>query len=51
MSAMMPFDLRFDAVYAALRRTAEDVGLRYRRADDIWENHTVIENMFFMLTH
>ena len=49
MSAMMPFDLRFDAVYAALRRTAEDVGLRCRRADDIWENPAVIQDVVSLI--
>jgi hypothetical protein len=36
VSAMMPFHPSFDDVYAALQRTAKTVGLRCRRADDIW---------------
>jgi hypothetical protein len=45
VSAMMPFDPSFDAVYAALQRTAENVGLRCRRADDIWESPAVIQDV------
>ena len=43
VSAMMPFHPHFDAVYAALRRTAEMAGLKCRRACDIWENPAVIQ--------
>jgi hypothetical protein len=38
VSAMMPFDAGFTAVYDSIKATAEKVGLRCRRADDIWEN-------------
>jgi hypothetical protein len=43
VSAMMPFDSGFDAVYATLRATAEAAGLRCVRADDIWVNRAVIQ--------
>jgi hypothetical protein len=43
VSAMMPFNPSFDTVYAALRRIAEAVGFRCQRADDIWENPSVIQ--------
>jgi hypothetical protein len=49
MSAMMPFHPRFDAVYAALRQTAEELGLRCRRADDIWENPAVIQDVVSLI--
>jgi len=45
VSAMMPFDPRFDAVYVSLQRTAEAAGYRCRRADDIWENPEVIQDV------
>lgn len=45
VSAMMPFDPRFDAVYATLQRTSEAVKCRCRRADDIWENPEVIQDV------
>lgn len=34
-SAMMPFDMRFNAVYDSIRLASENAGLRCRRADDI----------------
>jgi hypothetical protein len=49
MSAMMPFHPSFDAVYATLQRTAEAVGLRCRRADDIWENPLVIQDVVSLI--
>ncbi len=45
MSAMMPFEGSFDPVYQTLREAAESVGLRCRRADDIWENAAVIQDV------
>jgi hypothetical protein len=44
LSAMMPFDSGFDAVYATLRATAEAACLRCVRADDIWVNPAVIQD-------
>jgi hypothetical protein len=46
---MMPFDASFNAVYAALQRTAESAGLRCRRADDIWENPAVIQDVVSLI--
>lgn len=49
VSAMMPFHPSFDAVYAALKSAAEAVGLRCRRADDIWENPAVIQDVVSLI--
>ena len=49
VSAMMPFHPSFDAVYAALQRTAQAVKLRCRRADDIWENPAVIQDVVSLI--
>lgn len=49
VSAMMPFHPSFDAVYATLQRTAEAVSLRCRRADDIWENPSVIQDVVSLI--
>jgi hypothetical protein len=46
---MMPFDPRFDAVYETLQRAAEIAGLRCRRADDIWENPLVIQDVVSLI--
>lgn len=49
VSVMMPFDVSFDPVYAALREAAEEVSLRCRRADDIWENPAVIQDVVSLI--
>jgi hypothetical protein len=49
VSAMMPFDASFDAVYATLQQLATTVGLRCRRADDIWENPVVIQDVVSLI--
>ena len=49
VSAMMPFHPNFDEVYAALKCTAEAAGLRCRRADDIWENPAIIQDVVSLI--
>jgi hypothetical protein len=49
VSAMMPFAPAFDAVYSTLQSTAESVGLRCRRADDIWENPAIIQDVVSLI--
>jgi hypothetical protein len=49
ISAMMPFHPGFDAVYGALKTAAEGAGLRCRRADDIWENPAVIQDVVSLI--
>ncbi|CDQ09413.1 conserved protein of unknown function [Acidithiobacillus ferrivorans] len=49
VSAMMPFHPSFTPVYETLQRTAQTVGLRCRRADDIWENPAVIQDVVSLI--
>lgn len=49
VSAMMPFDAGFNAVYKTLKETVEGVGLRCRRADDIWENPAIIQDIVSLI--
>lgn len=44
-SAMMPFDAAFNDVYAAIQLAAANAGLHCRRADDIWENPLVMQDV------
>lgn len=48
-SAMMPFDAAFNAVYDCIKQAAESVGLRCRRADDIWENAAIIQDVVSLI--
>ena len=49
VSAMMPFDAAFSSVYDSIREAADNVGLRSRRADDIWENAAVIQDVVSLI--
>lgn len=49
VSAMMPFHPDFDAVYAMLQNTAKAEGMRCLRADDIWENPSVIQDVVSLI--
>ena len=49
ISVMMPFDIHFDKVYATIRSVIEDAGLRCLRADDIWENPSVIQDVVSLI--
>lgn len=48
-SAMMPFDVGFATVYDSIRQAAESAGLRCRRADDIWENAAIIQDVVALI--
>lgn len=45
VSAMMPFDASFNKVYARLKAVAEEVGMKCRRADDIWDQPEVMQDV------
>lgn len=49
LSAMMPFDAGFDGVHTTITQAAEDVGLRCRRADDIWEAPSIIQDVVSLI--
>src|SRR3989344_4808009 len=48
-SAMMPFDAGFTDVYASIQQASADAGLRCRRADDIWENAAIIQDVVALI--
>jgi len=45
----MPFHPSFDEVYVKIREVTEAVGLRCRRADDIWENPAIIQDIVSLI--
>ncbi len=49
VSAMMPFSSQFDQVYTALQQVSDQYGLRCRRADDIWENPAVMQDVVSLI--
>ncbi|CAD0358706.1 hypothetical protein [Xanthomonas hortorum] len=49
VSAMMPFDASFNPIYAAIQLASTNASLRCRRADDIWENPAVIQDVVSLI--
>ncbi len=48
-SAMMPFSGGFAAVYEAIVGAVGAVGMRCNRADNIWEHHTIIQDVVALI--
>lgn len=48
-SAMMPFGATFDSVYESIRKAAGHEGLQCKRADDIWENASIIQDIVSLI--
>ena len=48
-SAMMPFSGGFVAVYDAIVAAAGAVGMTCNRADNIWEHHTIIQDVVSLI--
>lgn len=49
VSAMMPFHPDFDRVYRSLKKISDEIGLHCRRADDIWENPAVMQDVVSLI--
>ena len=49
VSVMMPFGAGFKSVYQAIAEACEDAKLRCQRADDIWEETEVIQEIFSLI--
>ncbi len=49
VAVMMPFAMEFTAVYDSIKRATSDCGLRCLRADDIWEDTTIVQDVFALI--
>lgn len=49
VSVMMPFEAGFNNVYAALQGMCGELGRRCVRADDIWENDVVMQDVVSLI--
>ena len=49
VAVMMPFDMKFDAVYAALQGAATATGMTPQRADDIWDHDHLIQDVVSLI--
>ncbi len=48
-SAMMPFNPSLNEVYESIQQACTSVGIRCRRADDIWENAAIIQDVVALI--
>lgn len=49
VSVMMPFESALQPVYEAIKQAATQCGLTCKRVDDIWEDATVIQDIFSLI--
>lgn len=49
LSVMMPFESRFAGTYSAIRNVCARLGIDCRRADDIWDNSILIQDVFDLI--
>jgi len=49
VSVMMPFAAEFSPVFEAIKAAAANAGLQCRRADDIWENASIIQDVVSLI--
>lgn len=49
VSVMMPFSMNFNNVYTALQGAVTACGLRYQRADNFWEDNTIIQDIVTLI--
>ncbi|GAB2599014.1 hypothetical protein [Spirosoma areae] len=49
LSVMMPFDSKFSGTYSAIRNSCAKLGIDCRRADDIWDNSILIQDVFDLI--
>ena len=49
VAVMMPFDARFNNVYTALQQAVTESGMRCQRADDIWVNNHIVDDIINLI--
>jgi hypothetical protein len=49
VAVMMPFAMEFTAVYESIKLATSNCGLRCLRADDIWEDTTIVQDIFALI--
>lgn len=49
LSVMMPFEARFSGTYTAIKNVCQKLSIDCKRADDIWENSILIQDVFDLI--
>lgn len=49
VSVMMPFEATFDSVYSTIQLACAEAGMRCQRADNLWQESVIIQDIFNLL--
>ncbi len=49
ISVMMPFSREFDDVYSIIKESCESLGMQCHRADEVWKNSAIIQDVFDLI--
>ena len=49
LSVMMPFESKFSGTYSAIKNVCAKLGIDCKRADDIWDNSILIQDVFDLI--
>ncbi|MBI5831131.1 MAG: hypothetical protein HZB16_02340 [Armatimonadetes bacterium] len=49
VTVMMPFGQGFDAVYETIRSACSDAGFDCKRADDVWQSESILQDVFDLI--
>jgi hypothetical protein len=49
IAVMMPFEKDFDSVYGSIRSAVRSIGKQCLRADDIWEESVIVQDIFNLI--
>jgi hypothetical protein len=49
IAVMMPFSKDFDEVYAIIKELCESVGMQCHRADEVWKDTAIIQDVFDLI--
>jgi len=49
VAVMMPFEKEFDETYSAIKTTCKSEGLACERADDVWNDSTIMQDVFELI--
>jgi hypothetical protein len=49
VSVMMPFSKDFDRVYKIIKGTCESIGMQCHRADEVWKDSAIIQDVFDLI--
>jgi hypothetical protein len=49
VAVMMPFASSYDSVYAGIESACQQAGLESQRADKVWEDSTIIQDIFSLI--